>query len=76
MGIMRILDATGDTTLTWSVQDAATLERAEAVFEQMLKKRHLAFAVPAGGQADDAERVQAFDPGAEEIIWVRAIQGG
>jgi hypothetical protein len=76
MGIMRILDATGDTTVTWSVQDAATLERAEAVFEQMLKKRHMAFAVPSGGQADDAERVRAFDPGAEEIIWVRAIQGG
>jgi hypothetical protein len=76
MGIMRILDATGDTTVTWSVQDAATLERAEALFEQMQKQRHLAFAVPKGGLAEDAERVKAFDPGAEEIIWVRAIQGG
>ncbi|HEX3794697.1 MAG TPA: hypothetical protein VHV57_09375 [Acidimicrobiales bacterium] len=76
MGIMRILDATGDTTVTWSVQDAATRERAEAVFEQMLKKRHLAFAVPEGGRAEDAERVRTFDPDAAEIIWVRAIQGG
>jgi hypothetical protein len=76
MGIMRILDATGDSTVSWSSEDAATCERAATVFEQMRCRKHLAFAVPAGGRAADAELVQSFDPRADEIIWVRAIQGG
>jgi hypothetical protein len=76
MGTMRILDQTGDTVITWSVEQAATLERAEAVFEQMLAAKKMAFARPEGGQADDAERIYAFEPNCEEIIWVRPIQGG
>jgi len=76
MGVMRILDESGDSTVTWSIEQAATVERAEAVFEQLLAKRRIAFAVPAGGRAEDAERIRAFDPDAEEIIWVRPIQGG
>lgn len=76
MGTMRILDDTGDSVITWTVENAATLERAEAVFEQMLAGRKMAFARPEGGQADDAERIYAFQPDCEEIIWVRPIQGG
>lgn len=76
MGMMRILDHTGDTVVNWSVEDAATLERAEAVFEQQLSAKRMAFARPEGALADKAERVYAFDPGAAEIIWVRPIQGG
>ena len=29
-----------------------------------------------GAPASEAERIHAFDPSAEEIIWVRPIQGG
>ncbi len=76
MGTMRILDRTGDTVVTWSVEEAATLERAEAVFEQQLLAKKMAFARPEGALADAAERVYAFDPDAAEIIWVRPIQGG
>jgi hypothetical protein len=76
MGTMRILDRTGDTVVAWSVEDAATLERAEAVFEQQLRAKKMAFARPEGALADAAERVYAFDPDAAEIIWVRPIQGG
>ena len=76
MGTMRILDHTGDTVVTWSVEEAATVERAEAIFEQQLSAKRLAFARPQGAQADSAERIYAFDPGAAEIIWVRPIQGG
>jgi hypothetical protein len=73
---MRILDHTGDTVVTWSVEEAATLERAEAVFEQQMRAKKMAFARPEGAFVDAAERIHAFDPNAAEIIWVRPIQGG
>ena len=76
MGTMRILDRTGDTVVAWSAEEAATLERAEAVFEQQLSAKKMAFARAEGALADEAERIYAFDPNAAEIIWVRAIQGG
>ena len=76
MGTMRILDETGDTMVRWRTDDAATLERAEAVFGQLSRRRQLAFARPEGATAEDAERIYAFDPTAEEIIWVRPIAGG
>jgi hypothetical protein len=76
VGTMRILDETGDTMMTWSLEDAATLERAEAVFDTELSKGKLAFAVPRGGRDHDAERVSRFDASADEIVWVRPLTGG
>jgi hypothetical protein len=76
MGIMRILDETGDTMVTWSLEDAATLQRAEALFGSELAKGKLAFAVPKGGRDHDAERIRQFDPMANEIVWVRSVAGG
>jgi hypothetical protein len=73
---MRILDETGDVMMTWSLEDTATLDRAEAAFEAELSKGKLAFAVPRGGRDHDAERVSRFDPSADEIVWVRPIAGG
>ena len=36
----------------------------------------MAFARPLGAPVEQAERIRSFDPSAEEIIWVRPIQGG
>jgi hypothetical protein len=76
MGVMRVLDATGDTMVTWSLDDAATLQRATAMFDREVRAGKLAFAVPSGRRETEAERIKQFDPRAEEIIWVRALQGG
>ena len=76
MGKMRILDETGDTTIEWTVDDDKALQRAEALFRQKLNARQMAFSRPAQGTVEDAERIFTFDPNAEEIIWVRPIQGG
>ena len=76
MGKMRILDATGDTVIEWTADSDVLIREAEAIFAQKIFERQMAFARPAGAAVEEAERVYAFDPGAEEIIWVRPVQGG
>lgn len=76
MGTMRIIDETGDTTVVWTEGDADSVIRAEGAFNRLRDKRHLAFARAPGAPAEEAERVYAFDPVAEEIVWARPITGG
>lgn len=76
MGMMRILDETGDTTITWAVDDPTTIAEAEALFVRLVTERKIPFARAAGSPADEAEKISTFDPNAEEIVWVRPIAGG
>jgi hypothetical protein len=76
MGIMRILDHSGDTAVTWNLDDETTVLVAEELFERLMAESKMAFARSTGAPADEAERIRRFDPAAEEIIWVRPIQGG
>ena len=76
MGVMRILDSTGDTMITWDTEVEQTVRKAEAAFERMVQSRHMAFARPAGAPAEEATLVRRFDARAEEIILVRSLQGG
>jgi hypothetical protein len=75
MGIMRVLDETGDTVVAWSLDDPASVTAAEEEF-----RRQLAGAVPvaraAGAPGSAARIVTRFDPSAEEIIWTRPVVGG
>ena len=74
--MMRILDETGDTTITWAVDDPATIAEAERVFDRLVAQAKIPFARPAGSPAGEAEKISAFDPNAEEIVWVRPVAGG
>lgn len=76
MGIMRVLDRSGDTTLTWELEDQASTRRAEELFAQLEAERKIPFARTAGAPASEAERITAFDPTFEEIVWVRPVAGG
>jgi hypothetical protein len=76
MGTMRIIEESVDTTVLWKEGDSASLTRAGHVFDHLRDSRHLAFARPQGAPAEHAERIYAFDPEAEEIVWVRPIAGG
>ena len=76
MGTMRILDHTGDTAVTWDIDDETTIRAAEDLFERLAAESKMAFARSPGASAEEAERIRRFDPAAEEIIWVRPIQGG
>jgi hypothetical protein len=46
VGLMRILDASGDTAIVWNVNVEGTVREAEALFDRMLAERKLAFARP------------------------------
>ncbi|MFM8302876.1 MAG: hypothetical protein ACKOA9_01050 [Actinomycetota bacterium] len=76
MGTMRILDSTGDTTVTWAPDDPASLLEAEALFDRLRSERKIPFARVVGAPAREAERIARFDPDAEEIVWVRPVAGG
>ena len=76
MGTMRILDHSGDSTVTWDLDDEPAVRAAEELFERLAAESKMAFARPVGAPAEEAERITRFDPTVEEIIWVRPIQGG
>lgn len=76
MGTMRILDSTGDTLVDWEIDDQAAVREAEELFARLSAERRIPFARASGTIAEDAERITTFDPGLEEIIWVRPIAGG
>jgi hypothetical protein len=76
VGTMRILDETGDATVDWSLDDDDAVRRAEGLFKHLIGERQMAFARKVGTGVEEAERVHSFDPEAEEILWVRPIQGG
>jgi hypothetical protein len=76
MGIMRIVDQTGDSTLTWSRDDERSVVAAAEMFTRLAAEKRIAFARAVGAPANEAELVRHFDPEAEEIIWVRPVVGG
>jgi hypothetical protein len=77
MGILRILDQTGDTMIEWRTDDPASVAGVRAQFDQLVRaEKWHAFARDAGARADDATLVRDFDETAEEIVLTRPLMGG
>jgi hypothetical protein len=77
MGMLRVLDHTGDTVVAWDLDDDASLVAAEAEFEHQLKRRHrVPFARRCGEAANRAKPIIAFDPTVEEIVFAAPVMGG
>ena len=77
MGVLRILDATGDTVVTWSVDEPASVDGAAAAFDHQLTRRHrVPFARRHGEAANRARPIATFDPTVEEIIFAAPVTGG
>jgi len=74
MGEMQFLNETGHSTLAWDVTDDASTGIAEAEFEKLLHEGYVAFQREHKDRA--AQRVDSFDPTADEILWLRPLQGG
>jgi len=74
MGTMRILDSSGDTKVLWDVSDDEALARAAELFGKLTGEGRIAFARNESEVA--TSRIAEFRPDADEIIWVRPIQGG
>jgi hypothetical protein len=81
MAKMRVLSARGDTVLEWDgrkveTQDAealAAVREAERIFDEQRARGATAFRVAPGRPA---ERIDEFDPQAEQIVVVPRVAGG
>ena len=77
MGKLRILSSRGDTTVAWDAKSAAGAEEAvaeaERIFREQRKAGATAFRVPSDAPA---ERIETFDPDAEQIVIVPRLAGG
>lgn len=74
MGEMQFLNETGHSTLAWDATDEASIEVAEAEFDKLLHEGYVAF--QREQKEKEAQRVDAFDPTADEILWLRPLRGG
>src|SRR5437762_2820916 len=81
MSKLRILSARGDTVVEWDLSQAeagrrearAAVEEAERIFEAARARGATAFKVAAG---QPAERLDRFDPRADEVVIVPRVAGG
>lgn len=79
MGKLRILSKLGDTTVRWGSASTGDPEAEEAVreaeriFRQERAAGATAFKVSTGAPA---ERIDTFDPQAEQIVMVPRVAGG
>lgn len=76
MGVMRVLDETGDTVVSWCEADEQSVDSAREAFARLTREAKIPFARSAGGDVHCIERINSFDPRLDEILWVRPIAGG
>jgi hypothetical protein len=81
MGMLRVISKRGDDRVQWNEQDAqagdgeaiAAIREAERIFAHERARGATAFRVEAG---KPVERLEQFDPQAEQIILVPRVVGG
>ena len=81
MGMLRVISKRGDDRVQWNEQDAqagdaeaiAAIREAERIFAQERARGATAFRVESG---KPSERIEQFDPLAEQIILVPRVVGG
>src|SRR4051794_16689620 len=76
MGMMRVLDHTGDTVVEWRADDPESVEVARAAFDGEQRRHRICFARRAGQTAAQVKPLLQFDPTVEEMIWVRPVTAG
>jgi hypothetical protein len=81
MATLRVLNSSGDGRITWSVEDLvhgdaeaqAAVREAERIFARERERGAVAFRVRPG---TPAERLDAFDPLADETVVIPPMVGG
>lgn len=74
MGELATMDLSGDTKVYWDARVPAEVENARQTFRTLRGKGYAAYKLAAGGA--QGEQLLDFDPAAERIILVPAMQGG
>jgi hypothetical protein len=75
VGELATMGRSGDTKLIWDAENADEVANARRTFDDLKKKGFSAFAV-TGAKGSKGEMIREFDPAAERIIMVPALQGG
>jgi hypothetical protein len=73
-GVLVILDRSGDTRHTWDRSNRDEVQAMREIFDTMIDKGYQAWSVTRKGDKD--QRITAFDPQAEKIIFSPALVGG
>jgi hypothetical protein len=74
MSVLSVADRTGDTRLQWDKSNEDEVNAAQTRFSELQAKGWPAFKVNKRG--DRGEKIDAFDPEVERIIFVPPIVGG
>ncbi len=81
MGILRIMSRRGDDQFSWDMRRAeendpeavAAIHEAERIFREQRERGATAF---RAGQGRAFERINEFDPTAEQIVLIPMLVGG
>ena len=81
MGMLRVISKRGDERVQWNAQDAlagdtealTAIREAERIFAQERARGATAYRVETG---KSAQRLEQFDPQAEQIVLVPRVVGG
>ena len=74
MGVMHVLNTTGHQSLTWDEADVSSVENAVKEYAALRNDGYVAF--KKGSGKEDVQRIDSFEPDADEILWLRPLQGG
>lgn len=64
----------GDTKIIWNSDNSDEVDAAKNTFENLLKKKYIAFRVKKDGNS--GEKMLSFDSDAEKVILVAPMAGG
>lgn len=73
VGVQVVMDKFGDSRFEFDPKDAAAIEAAERRFKQLTG---LGFTAAVRDEAGRPQRVRAFDPTAEETLFIPHLVGG
>lgn len=75
MGTLAVLDRThGDLTIGWDPNDPSEIEQAQASFDSLVAKGHMAYKTDKEGKK--GQQIHKFDAKAERIIMSPPLVGG
>lgn len=74
VGLLQVLDHTGDSRQTWNPESQIEVDAAKKTFEKLKKRGYLAYTVEEDGSR--GEVIRDFDPTAGKIIMAPQLVGG
>lgn len=73
MGMLYVLDHTGDTRIGWDVNNAASVAEARRMFNELRGHNYVVYKKTGDGTG---AQIRDFDPTAEEIVMSPPLVGG